>query len=88
MLAKATPEAKPALEAASVKAKTDFDAATKASAGSAAALAAATKEKTDSEARAKAAATLATAKDLKFTTFSMPVTVEVKAPPEAPKKTS
>lgn len=88
VLAKATPEAKPALEAASVKAKTDFDAATKASAGSAAALAAATKEKTDSEARAKAAATLATAKDLKFTTFSLPVTVEVKAPPEAPKKTS
>ena len=87
-LAKATPETKPALEAASAKAKTDFDAATKAAADAVVTLAAATKEKTNSEALAKAATTLAAAKDLKFTTFSLPVTVEVKAAPEAPKKTS
>lgn len=87
-LAKATPETKPALAAAAVKAKTDFDAATKTAAAAATVLAAATKEKADAEARAKAATAAAAAKDLKFTVYSLPVTVEVKAAPEAPKKTS
>lgn len=81
-LATASPDAKPAAEKALADARTQATAAAKAAADAAAKQAAATKAATDAAARAKAATDKAKEKDVKFATYSLPVTVEVKPAPE------
>jgi len=80
-LAAASPEAKAALEEALAEAEAAGEVAEKAAAEADARRAEAEKAKTEAEARAKAAADKAAPKDVKFTTYSPPLSVTVEVAP-------
>lgn len=81
----ASVEAKAGLAKTAETAKAAFEEAQKKSAEAEAKLARAEKEKVAAATRAKAAKTAAASKDVKFATWSLPVTVEVKPAPEKKK---
>jgi Skp family chaperone for outer membrane proteins len=81
-LTAASADAKSQLEQAATTAKAAFDQAQQKSTEAEAKRAQGEKEKTAAIARAKAATTAAAAKDTKFATWSLPITVEVKPAPE------
>ncbi len=84
-LAAASPEAKPGAEKTVADAKAKLEAARKAQADAEGKKTAAEKAKTDAANRLKAATAQAKEKDVKFTTYSLPITIEVKPAPEAKK---